>query len=244
MAGYTLSALEADIRSYTEVSSTVLTGAILGRFIENAEQRIWLDVPIDAYRKVSEAAGMSVDDNTINVPAGCVFVRGVEVFNSTANTEGKGTWLIKKDQTYLSEYTDRLTGPQGNLTAQDVTGFPKYYAMFGGATALGSTTSGGLYLAPTPDAAYMFRIYYDLMPTTLVTKTSGTYVSQYFPQGLLYATLVEAYGFLKGPMDMLTLYENKYKQEVAKFAGVQIGRRRRDDYTDGTVRIPIKSPSP
>jgi hypothetical protein len=45
-------------------------------------------------------------------------------------------------------------------------------------------------------------------------------------------------------MDMLTLYENKYKQEVQKFAGVQIGRRRRDDYTDGTVRIPVQSPSP
>ena len=244
MAGYTLSALEDDIRSYTEVSSTVLTGAILSRFIENAEQRIWLDVPIDANRKVSEAAGLVPDDNTINVPAGCVFVRGIEVFNSTANSEGAGTWLIKKDQTYLSEYTDRLTGPQGNLKAQDVTAFPKYYAMFGGATAMSDTTSGGLYLAPTPDQAYMFRIYYDLMPTSLVTKTSGTYVSQYFPQGLLYATLVEAFGFLKGPMDMLTLYENKYKQEIGKFAGVQIGRRRRDDYTDGTVLIPIKSPNP
>jgi len=243
MAGYTLSALEADIRSYTEVSSTVLTGAILSRFIENAEFRIFYDVPIDAYRKVSEG-GLVVDNNTINAPAGCVFVRGVEVFNSTANTEGKGTWLIKKDQTYLSEYTDRLTGPEGNLTAQDVTGLPKYYAMFGGATAVSDTTSGGLYLAPTPDAAYRYRIYYDIVVTSLVTKTSGTYVSQYFPQGLLYATLVEAYGFLKGPMDMLTLYENKYKQEVAKFAGVQIGRRRRDDYTDGTVRIPIKSPNP
>ena len=243
MAGYTLSALEADIRSYTEVSSTVLTGAIISRFLENAENRIWLDVPIDAYRKTSEG-GLAVDENTINAPAGCVFVRGVEVFNSTANTEGKGTWLIKKDQTYLEEFVNRLTGPEGDRTAQDVTGFPKYYAMFGGATGITDTTSGGLYLAPTPDQAYMFRIYYDLMPTSLVTKTSGTYVSQYFPQGLLYATLVEAYGFLKGPMDMLTLYENKYKQEVAKFAGVQIGRRRRDDYTDGTVRIPIKSPSP
>ena len=82
-----------------------------------------------------------------------MFVRGVEVFNSTVNTEGTGTWLIKKDQTYLSEYTDRLTGPEGNLTAQDVTGFPKYYAMFGGATGTSSTTSGGLYLAPTPDAS-------------------------------------------------------------------------------------------
>ena len=243
MAGYTLSALEADVRSYTEVSSTVLTGAILSTFIENAENRIFYDVPLDAYRKVSEG-GLAIDDNTINVPANCQFVRGVEVFNSTANTEGKGTWLIKKDQTYLSEFVDRKTGPEGDLTAQDVTGFPKYYAMFGGATGVTDTTSGGLYLAPTPDAAYKYRIYYDLLPTGLETNTSGTYVSRYFPQGLLYATLVEAYGFLKGPMDMLTLYENKYKQEVAKFAGVQIGRRRRDDYTDGTVRIPIKSPNP
>ena len=243
MAGYTLSALEADVRSYTEVSSTILTGAIISRFLENAEQRIWLDVPVDAYRNVAEG-GLVVDDNTINAPAGCVFVRGVEVFNSTANTEGKGTWLIKKDQTYLSEFVDRKTGPEGDLAAQDVTGLPKYYAMFGGATGVTDTTSGGLYIAPTPDAAYKYRIYYNHMPTGLETNTSGTYVSRYFPQGLLYACLVEAYGFLKGPMDMLTLYENKYKQEVAKFAGVQIGRRRRDDYTDGTVRIPIKSPNP
>ena len=250
MAGYTLSALEADIRSYTEVDSTVFSGATLGRFIENAEYRIFYDVPIDAYRYVKEGQ-FAADDNTLNVPGsgshgltGTMCVRGIEVFNSTSNKEGKGTGLIKKDQTYLSEYTDRLTGPEGNLTAQDVTGFPKYYAMFGGATGTSSTTSGALYLAPTPDAAYMHRIYYDMVPQSLVTKTSGTYISQYFPQGLLYATLVEAYGFLKGPMDMLTLYENKYKQEVQKFGGVQIGRRRRDDYTDGTVRIPVNSPSP
>jgi len=243
MAGYTLSALEADIRSYTEVSSTVLTGAILSRFIENAEQRIWLDVPIDAYRKTSEG-NLAIDDNTLNVPAGAVFVRGIKVFNSTSVSTGPGEWLQKKDQTYLTEYVDRLTGPSGGKTGQDITGFPKYYAMFGGATGVTDTTSGGLYIAPTPDANYMFRIYYDHMPTGLETNTSGTYVSRYFPQGLLYATLVEAYGFLKGPMDMLTLYENKYKQEVQKFGGVQIGRRRRDDYTDGTVRIPVNSPSP
>ena len=250
MAGYTLSELETNIRNYTEVDSNVLTGAILGGFIENAEFRIFYDVPSDNNRFVSEG-NLAVDDNTINVPGlgtkghtGTVFVRGVEVFNSTSVTTGAGTWLQKKDQTYLSEYVNRETGSSGGQTAQDVTGFPKYYAMFGGATGTSSTTSGGLYLAPTPDANYMHRIYYDMVPQSLVTKTSGTYLSQYFPQGLLYATLVEAYGFLKGPMDMLTLYENKYKQEVQKFGGVQIGRRRRDDYTDGTVRIPVNSPSP
>ena len=249
MAGFTYTTLKAAILAYTEVSSTVLTTTIVDQFIENSEFRIFYDVPLDAYRYTSEG-NLALDDNTINVPGlgtkgntGTVFVRGVEVFNSTVNTEGKGTWLIKKDQTYLTEYTDRLTGPAGNLTGQDVTGFPKYYAMFGGATGTSTSTSGGLYLAPTPDAQYMHRVYYDMVPKSL-TATATTYVSQYFPNGLLYACLVEAYGFLKGPMDMLTLYENKYKQEVAKFAGVQIGRRRRDDYTDGTVRIPIKSPTP
>ena len=49
--------------------------------------------------------------------------------------------------------------------------------------------------------------------------------------------------FLKGPTDMLTLYEGKYKQELTKFAAMsKLVERRRDDYTDGTVRIPIESP--
>ena len=250
MAGFTYTTLKAAILAYTETDANVLTTTIVDQFIENAEFRIFYDVPSDSNRFVSEG-NLAIDDNTINVPGlgtkgntGTVFVRGVEVFNSTSVTTGPGEWLQKKDQTYLSEYVNRSTGSSGGQTGQDVTGFPKYYAMFGGATGTSSTTSGGLYVAPTPDANYMHRIYYDMIPESLVTKTSGTYISQYFPQGLLYATLVEAYGFLKGPMDMLTLYENKYKQEVQKFGGGQIGRRRRDDYTDGTVRIPVNSPSP
>ena len=243
MAAYTYDNLVTDIRNYTEVDSNVLTAAICNRFIANVEQRILLDVPMDSDRKMATGS-FAADDNTINAPAGCLFVRAVEVFDSTSSTDGNSVFLQKKDVSYLWEYVAKLTGPSGGQTAQDVTGQPKYYAMFGGATGLTDSTSGGLLLAPTPDVAYGFRIYYNANPTGLETNTSGTYISRYFPQGLLYACLVEAYGFLKGPMDMLTLYENKYKQEVQKFAGTQLGRRRRDDYTDGTIRIPIKSPSP
>ena len=241
MAGYTLSALEADIRNYTEVDSTVFTGALLTRFIENAEFRINLDCPMDSDRFVDEGT-MATDVNNIRVPAGTLFVRGVEVFNASNSTE-MGTWLERRDQTFLSEYVGRLTGPEGSTTSgADVTGKPKYYSMFGGATGVSDTTSGSIYLAPTPDANYIFRIYFNKVPSGLETQTSGTYISRYFPQGLLYACLVEAYGFLKGPADMLTLYEQKYTQELQKFAAMQIGRRRRDDYTDGTIRIPIESP--
>ena len=35
-----------------------------------------------------------------------------------------------------------------------------------------------------------------------------------FPNGLLYCCLAEAYAFLKGPMDMLQLYEGKYQVKI------------------------------
>ena len=241
MAGYTLSNLQTDIRNYTEVDSNVFTTAILNRFIENAEHRINLDCPMDSDRFQDEAQ-FATDFNTITMPTKLLFVRGIQVFDSTTVTTGEGVWLERRDQTFISEYVGELTGPKGTQTGQDVTGLPKYNAMFGGATGTASTTSGNIIMAPTPDANYLINIHGNIVPTGLETETSGTYISKYFPQGLLYASLVEAYGFLKGPTDMLTLYENKYKQELTKFASVQIGRRRRDDYTDGTVRIPIESP--
>ena len=98
--------------------------------------------------------------------------------------------------------------------------------------------------APVPSTTYAFQIHFNAMPTSLVTNTSGTYISKNFPNGLLYACLIEAYGYLKGPIDMLTMYEQKYNNVIQKFAAEQIGRRRRDDYTDGTIRIPIESPNP
>ena len=138
---------------------------------------------------------------------------------------------MKRDQTFLNEYKPDNTSK----------GTPKYYAMFGGATGLSDTTSGRFMVAPTPSATFSFQIHYNIVQSIL--EGSGTnFISLNFPQGLLYCCLAETYGYLKGPMDMLTLYENKYKQEIEKFAAMQIGRRRRDDYTDGTVRIPIESP--
>ena len=238
---YSYSDLTTDIRNYTEVDSNVFTAAVINGFLRNAEHRINLDCPMDSDRVQAEAQ-FATDFNTITMPTGTLFVRGIAVYNSTTAVTGPAQWLEKRDQTFISEYVGELTGPEGGSAGQDTTGLPKYYAMFGGATTGTSTaTSGAIYVAPTPDANYKYIIHYNALPTGLETNTGGTYISNYFPQGLLYACLVEAYGFLKGPMDMLTFYENKYKQELQKFAAMQIGRRRRDDYTDGTVRIPIES---
>ena len=242
MSGISYNTLITQIRNYTEVDDTVFTTDVLENIILNAQQRIFYDVPIDSDRQEYEGT-IATDVNTVRVPAGFVFIRGVQVFNSTANSNEQGQWLERRDQTFLSEYVGRLTGPEGSTASgADVTGLPKYYAMFGGATGLSDTTSGSIVMAPTPDANYVIKIYGNAMPATLESSNQTNYISLNFPQGLLYACLVEAYGFLKGPTEMLTLYEQKYKQELQKFAAMQIGRRRRDDYTDGTIRIPIESP--
>ena len=76
-----------------------------------------------------------------------------------------------------------------------------------------------------------------MKPTGLSATNSTSYLGTNFPNGLLYACLIEAYGFLKGPQDMLTLYENKCKQAVEAFSIEAMGRRRRDEYQAGVPRI-------
>ena len=160
----------------------------------------------------------------------------MQVYDSTSAITGNNRYLEKKDVTYLQEYVPS--------TETAKRGQPKYYAMFGAATGDSDTTSGRLMFAPVPDTTYKFRIHYNAMPATLASDNTTNYISLNFPNGLLYACLAETYAFLKGPQDMLTLYEQKYKQELDKFGVEQIGRRRRDDYTDGTVRITVPSTNP
>ena len=235
MAGLSYSGLVTNIRNYTEVDSNVLTTDVLENILLNAQYRIMRDVPIDSDR-AQQTGNLVAGQESINCPAGALFIRGVQVYDSTSATTGANVWLEKKDVTYLQEYVPS--------TESSKRGQPKYYAMFGGATGDTDTTSGRLFLAPVPDTTYKFRVHFNKMPATLESGNQSNYISLNFPNGLLYCCLSETYGFLKGPIDMLTLYENKYKQEVQKFANEQVGRRRRDDYTDGAVRIPVRSANP
>ena len=232
MAGFTYATLTTAILNYTEVSSSVLSSTITDQFIDNAEFRIMRDVPIDAYR-ASAQDNMVADQEHVNVPAGALVVRGIQVADGTSSLTNP-VWLEKKDLTFLEEY----------ISATTSTGTPKYYAMLDtGATGESSSNSGSIIVSPTPSGTFAYKIHYNAAPALL--ENDGTnYISMNFPNGLLYCCLAETYGFLKGPADMLQLYEQKYQQEVQKFGGEQLGRRRRDDYTDGTVRIPVPSQTP
>ena len=110
----------------------------------------------------------------------------------------------------------------------DAQGTPKYFSYWDQDT---------LVFAPVADAAYTIQLNYILKPSGLSSTNTTTYLSLQFPNGLLYACLTEAFSFLKGPNDLLQLYEGKYKQVVEGFSIEQMGRRRRDEYQSGVPRI-------
>jgi len=233
MAGFTYSTLTTAIGNYTEVGTGVLSSTITDQFIDNSELRIQREIPIDADRK-EMLGNLTASKDNVYAPAGTLFVRGLQVYTSTTAATGANSWLEKKDISYLREYD----------AVETTTGTPKYYAMSGGAEGTGATSSGRITIVPTPSSAFMYKIHYNARPTGLSSANTTTFLSLNFGNGLLYACLVEAFSYLKGPMDMLQLYEQKYQTEVQKFGGEQIGRRRRDDYTDGEPRIPVPSQTP
>jgi len=233
MAGFTYSTLTTAIQNYTEVGTGVLSSTITDQFIDNSELRIQREIPLDADRK-EMLGNLTASKDNVYAPAGTLFVRDLQVYTSTSVTTGTNSFLIKKDISYLREYD----------AAETTTGTPKYYAMSGGAEGTGATSSGRITIVPTPDSAYMYKIHYNARPVGLSSANTTTYLSLNFGNGLLYACLVEAFSYLKGPQDMLQLYEKKYQTEVQKFGAEQLGRRRRDDYTDGEPRIPVPAQTP
>jgi hypothetical protein len=60
----------------------------------------------------------------------------------------------------------------------------------------------------------------------------------------LYASLCEAFKYLKGPYDLLALYEQSYMKAIQDLAIEQQGRGRRDEYMSGVLRTPLKSQQP
>ena len=233
MAGFTYSTLTTAIQNYTEVGTGVLSSTITDQFIDNSELRIQREIPIDADRK-EMLGNLTASKDNVYAPAGTLFVRGIQVYTSTTAATGANSWLEKKDISFLREYD----------AAETTTGTPKYYAMSGGAEGSGATSSGRITIVPTPSSAFMYKIHYNARPIGLSSANTTTYLSLNFGNGLLYACLVEAFSYLKGPMDMLQLYEQKYQTEAQKFGGEQLGRRRRDDYTDGEPRIPVPQQTP
>ena len=96
LSNYTYATLKQAILDYTEVDSNVFTTTILDGFIMAAQNRINLDLPMDSDR-AQDQGQFATDNNSITMPVGTLFVRGIKVFSSTANgtTTGSLTGCVR-----------------------------------------------------------------------------------------------------------------------------------------------------
>ena len=227
---YTLTNLQDDIRNYTEVDDSVLSNTILTTVIKNAENKIYRDADSDDNRFYATSNLVS-GNRYVTIPSDLRFIRYVQLKDSSGNQ----VFLDKRDTSFMAEYYD---------TPGTASGIPKYY---------GNWDAEYWVVAPTPDSTYEITLAYVKQPISLTNTTTptaapaatnGTYTSNKYQDLLLYACLVEAYGYLKGPVDMLQYYTQAYEKALQSYAIEQQGRRRRDEYQDGVIRTPLKSPSP
>lgn len=226
------SELISNVQGYTEVSSDVLSNSVINVFLTNIENKIARQIDSDDQRRYATTS-LTVNNSFVEVASlglgGFRFARGAQLVKDN----DERVWLQQRDTTFMDEYA-----VERSTTDSNYTGEPKYWANW---------DNGYLIVAPTPDQAYTLELWYDEQPERLGDGTGGTstttFISNNAPEVLLYGVLGEAFSYLKNPQDM-QLYEAKYQVALQDFAQEQMGRKRRDEYQNGVLRIPMKSLTP
>ena len=142
--------------------------------------------------------------------------------SGTINFQGEYLYLLNKDVNFIRQAYPTPTS----------TGIPQYYALFGPTVTNGAITNElSFILGPTPNASYNAELHYYYYPESITTASSGqTWLGDNFDTVLLYASLVEAYTFMKGETDMMTLYNQKFVEALALAKRLGDGLERQDAY--------------
>lgn len=211
--------LVTNIRNYTEVDANVFTNAVINTFITMAESQILRDIDLDVF-KLEVSGTMTSGNKFLAAPSDILTHRYIMI-----TSDNNQIFLDFRDTSFMKEYW-----PNGATT-----GVPRYYSVWDQDT---------FYVAPTPNANFVVELGYIYRPTQLSSTNTTTWISVNAPEALLYACLLQAYSYTKGPPDMLQYFNNTYKQAIQALGIEQQGRRRRDEYRDGMIRVPLKSESP
>ena len=225
------------IQSYTEnqfpdvylaSGSTVSTATQINTFITQAEQRIYNSVQFPSLRK-NVTGVTSTGNKYLSCPSDFLSSYSLAVIDATGAYE----YLLNKDVNFIR---------QAYPTPTD-TAIPKYYALFGPTTTNDAspviTNELSFILGPTPDAVYNVELHYYYYPTSITTAASGqTWLGDNFDSVLLYGSLVEAYTFMKGEVDIIAGYNQKYMEALALAQRLGDGLERSDAYRSGQYRQP------
>ncbi len=210
---YTFTTLKQAIQDYTENTETTFVNN-LSRFILQAEERIYRSISVPDLRKVVTAS-LVANQRFLSKPSDFLNTYSIAVVQS----DNTYKFLLEKDPSFIREAYPTTAS----------TGVPEYYA---------NHSSTEFILAPTPSSTLTIQLHYAYDPESITVASSGTsWLGDNAEAALLYASLIEAYIFMKGDADILQMYENKYQDSISQLSNLVEGRLKRDSYRDGEPRI-------
>lgn len=221
---YTYGELKQAIQDFTENDETGFVNN-LPVFIRAAEDRILVNVDLENFRK-NATSTTSANDEYLSTPSD--FLAPFSLFIKTAGSEG---FLIEKDVNFIREaYPDRTS-----------TAKPKYYGFFDATATLGAgNVQANFILGPTPDQAYAVELHYYYRPESLTAgaNTEYTWLSSNAPNALLYGSLIEAYIYMKGEQDVISMYEGRFQESLSRLKDLAEARENDDAYRMGLPNRP------
>jgi hypothetical protein len=189
--------------------------------IKQAEQRIYNSVQVANLRK--NVTGLLTSGNKyLSAPNDFLSTYSLAVYL----TGGDYLYLLNKDVNFMRDAYPNPTD----------TGKPKHYAIFGPQSA--DVKELTFILGPTPDAAYNAELHYYYYPESIVTA-GQTWLGDNFDSALLNGTMLEAIAYMKGEIDLVTLYKDRYESAIFLLKNLGDGKQRMDAYRDGQVRNPV-----
>jgi hypothetical protein len=211
--------LKAAIIAYTENQDAAFEAEV-PVFVQQAEQRIYNSVQFPSLR--SNVTGSTSSNNKyLSCPGDFLATYSLAVIDASGNYE----YLLNKDVNFIRQAYPN-PAPANN-------GLPKYYAIFGPQSADSKELT--FILGPTPNAVYGVELHYYYYPESIVTA-GQTWLGDNFDSVLLYGSLIEAYTYMKGEQDMLTLYNQKFMEALALAKRLGDGMERQDAYRSGQFR--------
>ena len=223
---WTFTTLKSAIQDYTQNTETSYVNN-LTNIVVQAENRIIKSTQLPNFRK-NVTGSLTAGNTYLTAPT------DFQMSFSLAVIDGNGDYhyLDKKHPSFMREYSVDPT----DSTLRDL---PKYYADFDKELSTASNNGSTLIVSPVPDSNYSVELHYLFKPNSLVTDTTGTWLSNNARNALLYGCLVEANIFLKGESDMQQQYEQRFMMEISRLKNLAEARGRRDEYRYDSLRSSV-----
>ena len=208
---WTYTTLKTAIQDYLQTTESSFVSNI-PTFITQAEERILRTVQLPDFKK-NVTANVSNGNQYLAMPSDFLSQYSMAIDNSGYE------YLLFKDTNFIREVSPDVTAK----------GVPKYYGIF---------DDSNFILGPTPNADYFVELHYLYKPLSISVDPSGTsWLGTNAENSLLYGSLIEAYTYLKGDPDLMSLYQSKFDESLAQLKILGEGYNTTDNYRSGAVFV-------